>query len=363
MSAALAEVFPAGEFLADELEERGWTQAEFAEILGRPAQFVSEIIAGKKEITRESAAQIGAALGTSPELWLNLQNAYYLWRQASDQRYKDQLDDVRLRARLKELAPISVLLDRGLIRGRTPREQKLEIESLYGISDIYDEPDLLAAARRSQPDDIVSSTQLSWIACVRAKAEPMSVSPYSREGLVELAKRLTSEVPSPDDMKRLPELFAAVGVRLVYVEAFPSSKMDGCSFLHTDGGPVVGISGRGKRLDKVVFTILHEVAHIVLGHLENHEFVIDDAAEQPTLGLEKPANDLAGEWVLPKPIGPLPERVTQGWVAEQASERNVHPIVLIGRLQNQGRLPWRTTLVRGAPSVEQQLGEWQQLPN
>ena len=358
MSTALAEVFPVGEFLAEELDERGWTQAEFAEILGRPAQFVSEIISGKKEITRESAAQIGAALGTSPELWLNLQNAYHLWRQATDQRSQGQLEDVRLRARLKELAPISVLLDRGIIRGRTLREQKVEIEALYGIADIYDEPELLVAARRSQPDEIVSSTQLAWVACVRAKATPLTVAPYSRKGLIELAKRLTSEVPTPDDIKRLPDLFAAVGVRLVFVEAFPSSKMDGCSFLHADRKPVIGISGRGKRLDKVLFTILHEVAHIVLGHLKDHEFVIDDAGDGPTLGLEEPANEMAGEWVLPKPIGRLPERVTQGWVAVEASERNVHPIVLIGRLQNQGRLPWRTTLVKGAPSVDRQLQDW-----
>lgn len=78
MDITLAEVFPAGEHLADELEARGWTQVEFAEILGRPTQFVSEIIQGKKEITRDSAAQIGAALGTSAEFWLNLQNSYSL---------------------------------------------------------------------------------------------------------------------------------------------------------------------------------------------------------------------------------------------------------------------------------------------
>jgi len=78
MNTALAEVFPAGEHLADELDARGWTQAEFAEILGRPAQFVSEIISGKKEITREAAAQIGAALGTRAEMWLNLQDTYFL---------------------------------------------------------------------------------------------------------------------------------------------------------------------------------------------------------------------------------------------------------------------------------------------
>jgi HTH-type transcriptional regulator/antitoxin HigA len=270
------------------------------------------------------------------------------------------LEDVRLRARLKELAPISVLLERNFIRGRTPQEQKQEIETLYGLTDIFDEPQLLAAARRSTPTDTVSATQLAWIACVRAKCMSLSVAAYSRKGLTELAKRLTSEVPTPDDMKRLPELFAEVGVRLVYIEAFPSSKMDGCSFLHPDDGkPVIGISGRGKRLDKVLFTILHEIAHVVLGHLKRDEVVIDDAGDNRTLGREEPADALAGEWVLPAPIGRLPERVTQTWVTDQALERNVHPIVLIGRLQNQGRLPWRTTLVKGAPSVDEQLQEWE----
>lgn len=62
--------------------------------------------------------------------------------------------------------------------------------------------------------------------------------------------------------------------------------------------------------------------------------------------------------MLPKPIGRLPERLSQGWVADQASERNVHPIVVIGRLQKEGRLPWRTTLVKGAPSVDLQLQDW-----
>lgn len=71
-----AELFPAGEILADELDARGWTQADFAEVLGCPAWFVSEIISGKKEITRESAAQIGSALGTSAEFWINLQDSY-----------------------------------------------------------------------------------------------------------------------------------------------------------------------------------------------------------------------------------------------------------------------------------------------
>ena len=39
-----AEVVSPGEYLRDELTERGWTQAEFAAIIGRPLQVVSEIL-------------------------------------------------------------------------------------------------------------------------------------------------------------------------------------------------------------------------------------------------------------------------------------------------------------------------------
>jgi len=358
MSAALAEIFPVGDMLADELGARGWTQAEFAEILGRPAQFVSEILSGKKEITRESATQIAAALGTSPEMWLKMQDRYYLWRQANDERTQERLSDVRLRARLKDLAPIGVMRERGMIKGATPSEQERELKDLYRIDDIYDEPELLVAARRSKVDEKVSSTQLAWIACVRRKAERMAVAKFDPKALEDLAVRLTRTVSSPKDFGILPSAFADVGVRMVFVEAFPGSKMDGCSFYFDDGSPVIGISGRGKRFDKVLFTLLHEVAHIHLGHLEDEALVIDDQGESPTLGPEAPANEQAASWTVPEELPVIPERISGGWVTAVSRDLGIHPIVLIGRLQKEGRIPWKTTLVRNAPSVLDELVRW-----
>ena len=74
-----AEVFPPGEYLRDELDERGWTASEFAGIIDRPPQAVSEILNGKA-ITAETARSFADALGTTPELWLNLQSVYRLHR-------------------------------------------------------------------------------------------------------------------------------------------------------------------------------------------------------------------------------------------------------------------------------------------
>ena len=73
-----AEVFPPGEFLREELEARQWTQKQFARILGRPLQMVNEILRGRKRITEETAKEIGLALGTGPELWINLETYYRL---------------------------------------------------------------------------------------------------------------------------------------------------------------------------------------------------------------------------------------------------------------------------------------------
>ena len=73
---APAEDFPPGEYLRDVLDERGWTVAQFAELIGQPVQALSEILDAKTGITTETATSISEALGTSAELWLNLDTTY-----------------------------------------------------------------------------------------------------------------------------------------------------------------------------------------------------------------------------------------------------------------------------------------------
>jgi HTH-type transcriptional regulator / antitoxin HigA len=74
-----AEAFPPGEYLRDELEARGWTQTQFARIIGRPLQVVNGIVNGKTAITAQTAKEIAAAFGTSADLWMNLQGSYDLF--------------------------------------------------------------------------------------------------------------------------------------------------------------------------------------------------------------------------------------------------------------------------------------------
>lgn len=361
MDKPLAEAFAPGDYLSEELEARHWSQAEFAGILGRPTQFVSEIMSGKKEITRESAAQIGAALGTSPELWLNLQNHYLLWKQSQDDATQRQLTDVRRRARLNQLAPITVLRKRGYLDGDTLDEIEDSIRRLFELDSIDDEPVFAAAARRSNPDGPLTPTQHAWLAVARQHARLMTVDSFDADAVATLAEGLARSVKDANHFGELAAKFAAVGVRLVFVEAFPGSKMNGATFLLDDDEtqPVVAISGRGKRLDKVLFTLLHELAHLVLGDVRPGKILIDEGAiEAHTLGDEDGANRLAAEWAVPGGLPTPPAPIRQQWINAQAERLDVNAIVIIGQLQNSGALDWRTQLVKGAPTVTDELTRW-----
>jgi len=67
-----------GEILADELNEIDISAADLARKLEVPANRISQILAGKRAITADSALRLGRYFGTSPEFWMNLQRAYDL---------------------------------------------------------------------------------------------------------------------------------------------------------------------------------------------------------------------------------------------------------------------------------------------
>ena len=349
-----------GQILARVLEERGWSQSDFAAVLDRPLQFVNEILKDKKELTRESAAQVGAALGQTPEFWLQLQDAHELLKQSNDVRVQSRLEEVRLRAKLKQSAPIELLKKRGFLTGDTPRALQVELLELYETPSLDVEPAFAAAARRVDKHEDLSVLQRAWFACVRkqARLQPPYV-PYEKNELRRLARTLSQTLLTADDFQNLPERLAKVGVRLVYVEAFPSAKIDGGA-MFVDGYPVIGLSGRGKRLDKILFTLLHEIAHILLQHVAGESYIVEDlddartAPSQKEREADKEASDIKFPEGFPRP----PARLSGPWVQQTASDLGVAPIVVIGHLQYLHRLDWRTTLAKNAPSVSEVLEHW-----
>lgn len=67
-----------GEILADELKEIGITATELSRQLNVPQNRISQIIAGKRAITGDTALRLGHWFDNSAEFWLNLQAAFDL---------------------------------------------------------------------------------------------------------------------------------------------------------------------------------------------------------------------------------------------------------------------------------------------
>jgi len=65
-----------GFHIAEELRERGVSQAELARALWVPASRVSEIVRGRRAVNADFALRLGRWIGTGPDYWLNLQKIY-----------------------------------------------------------------------------------------------------------------------------------------------------------------------------------------------------------------------------------------------------------------------------------------------
>lgn len=67
-----------GVILKEELAELGVAPTTFARQINVPANRISQIIAGKRSITGDTALRFGHWFGVEPQFWMNLQTQYDL---------------------------------------------------------------------------------------------------------------------------------------------------------------------------------------------------------------------------------------------------------------------------------------------
>ncbi|MFZ0694409.1 MAG: HigA family addiction module antitoxin [Alphaproteobacteria bacterium] len=86
-----------GEILREELTELGLSANVFALKLKVPTNRITEILAGRRSISAETALRLGRFFGTSAQFWMNLQTNHDL-KQAAAESGKDIVRQVQPRA-------------------------------------------------------------------------------------------------------------------------------------------------------------------------------------------------------------------------------------------------------------------------
>jgi HTH-type transcriptional regulator / antitoxin HigA len=338
-----AESFPAGEFIKDELEARGWTQEDLAEIMGRDLRLVNEIITGKRGITPETAIGLGEALESSAQYWLNLQSAFQLSQNES------QIDHVARRAKLYDKAPVRLMIKRNWI------EQSSNIDVLekricdyFGLHNIDQEPKMIAhASRQSTCYNETNSLQIAWLYRAFHLSKAINAQKFSSNKLEDALNQLRSFLKNPQDIRMIPRVLSEAGVRFLIIEPLPQSKIDGVTFW-TDNCPVVALSLRYDRIDWFWFTLAHELAgHVKHGDGKNDSAVLDIDMLEQQKNADRPQCEIvadreAVDFLVPQTeLDSFIARVSPSYSATRiigfANRINVHPGIIVGQLQHSSR--------------------------
>jgi len=340
-----AEVFPPGDFIREELEVRGWRQADLAEIMGRSTAELSRLMNGKTGITEETAQQLGDAFGTGPEYWLGLQNAYSLSQLPRDTAISE-------RAKVYAYAPVREMRRRGWIADTDDLEVlQNELCKFFRVPSLEERPEFTAAARKYDPAADPTSTQVAWWARARQIAERNQVAAYDDSRLDELEKELRDLSAYPKEVARVPDTLASYGIRFVVVEPLAGGKIDGAAFWLDEANsthPVIALSLRYDRVDAFWFTLVHEYAHIKFrdGLMFDDDLAGRDQWPSEAKELvEQRADATAAELLIPSDalesfIHRTRPYYSRSNIAKFANRIKVHPGIIVGQLQYRGELPW-----------------------
>lgn len=301
-----------------------------AEVLGRPLQAVNEILNASKQITPDTAVQLGQAFGTTAEFWANLE-ALYRVRLARRAR---PLLEIERRSRLYELAPVGEMMRRQWI-ARTTDIDRLEraICEFLGIDDIGDEPPSpVVNLRHTATKTPEARAQLAWVKRAETLASKQDAKPFDATSFANAAAGLFRLAAHPEDAIQLPGALLELGVRFVIVPQLARTYLDGAAF-RIEAGPVIALTLRFDRLDYLWFTVAHEAAHIARGD----ESVLDSGT--PTGVVERAANTLAARWLIdPKAYRAFrlatADRPTRSQIEIFAERIDRHPSIVVGRLQH-----------------------------
>jgi len=351
-----------GTFIVEELEARGWAKSDLAYILGTDPADLSRILNGKVGISAKMANALADTFDIPAEFFVNLQRLYDLGR-------AEKADaGVKTRAHWSAHFPIREMLNRGWIEESESSLLHLQMLRFFNKSRVEDIPfigsgQIVAHAARKSDYDSMTQIQYIWLNRVIKVAEQMTCPAYSKERLEAELPNIRAHMLDIHDLHLIPEILRSCGVRLVFVEAFAGSKIDGVCVWIGDQ-PVIGMSLRLDKFDNFCFTLRHECEHIIQEHGKEAGFMPVDEfdGDRSDIAEEELAADSAAQEFL------IPRAALNSFIARKApyfSERDmlafsarmqIHPAIVVGQIQHATqKWNWLTKHIK---KVRTELATW-----
>ncbi len=354
-------IVPPGHTVLETISALGLTQADLAARTGRPKKTINEIIHGKAAITPETALQFEKVLGLEAKFWNSLEQHYRaaLARTAERERLHSMLDWIKT-------LPVKAMTKKKWVPAfKDPIKQIEAVLSFYGVvsadawHDVWSDLRSVASYRRAQAfeSDFVAMT--AWLRQGERVASEIKTKPYDasafRDALLYI-RSLTLD-SSVRFIKELVETCASTGVAVCFVPELPKLRVCGATRWLTPEKALVQLSLRYKSNDQLWFTFFHEAGHILL-HGKRSVFVEQPRSAPSTSGVavefeeelsvaEDEANAFAQDMLIP-PVDyntfVSQDTFTAVAIRRFAADIGIHPGIVLGRLQRDGKVPYPTPL-------------------
>jgi len=188
----------------------------------------------------------------------------------------------------------------------------------------------------------LTSAQNAWLFRAKQLSKRVRVEPYVRNNLDNTLRQLKALCENEQGVKLVPEVLSKAGIKLLIIEPFPNSKIDGVSFWDSES-PVVVLSLRYDRIDSFWYTLMHEIGHIINEDgLRDNKAIIDAELEPGGSHNDKPeyeirADEFAEDFLVPQDeMKDFITRVHPAYSVESildfSAKIKVHPGIVVGQL-------------------------------
>lgn len=337
--------FHPGYYIADIIEDMEISQAEFATRMGTTTKTLSKLINGQANISNDLAKKLSVMMGTSIEVWQNLQNTYDK-KLIEIQQEKDFDEQTEIARNIDYQYFVKVI---GLPEVKDIKEKVSNLCKFFRIADlrIMLEPDFLVNFRTgSKCDDeknVINSR--AWIQTVMNISKGIETKPYNAEKLKEYLPELRSmTVQTPDVfLPRMREIFAECGVAFVLLPHLKNSGVNGAVKWVNEDRVVLAMNNRGLDADKFWFSLFHEIRHVLQQKIKT---VFISSTVEEMMGMNEALENDADKFATNYLISPIdyrrfaPSRYTSDdEIIRFADSIGIHPGIVAGRLQHDHIIP------------------------
>lgn len=332
--------FHPGYYIADIIEDMGITHEEFATRVGTTGKTISKLINGQCNLSNVLAGKLAMMLGTSAEVWINLQATY-------DQK-KIEIEQKR---QLDAQAEIVSMIDYNffvrvahLPKTRNASERVAYLCNYFKVSDlrIMLRPDFLVNFRTGvssfEEKNIINAQ--AWLQTALNFSKNVVVSEFNanklRSSLPEIRK-MTLQSPK-DFLPRLKTIFAECGVAFVLLPHLKNSGINGAVKWSSTNQVLLAINDRRCYADTFWFSLFHEIKHVLQQKTKSTFISFDlNQLNQVNNVLEEDADKFAQDYLIPpdeyRRFAPT-YFTSDAEIISFAKRIEIHPGVVAGRLQH-----------------------------